>query len=533
MRCQRDVRRIDPFDLGVLVAFAAVSMWVVGLDLWQVVAHGRVWTGTDGLYVVDQLQYIAWIKDASRHGLVANLFVLRPTPVDYLQPAVTISGGLAAVGVAPWLALLMWKPVAVAGCFFAFRAFVRSSLSGTWNRRAALVLALFFGSFTIVYGSWSVLGDLFPGFLSWGYTFGLLALAAMVGALLSYGRHWGEERLVWLPGLLGCLASWLHPWNGELLIAVLIGTELVCGRGQWTASRLGRLAVTVVLTAAPLAYYGLLGRTDLSWRLARVASKHSFPLWAIALGIAPLLLPALLGYRERPRSFLAATTRVWPGAAFVVYALSASGLSATPLHAFQGITLPLSVLAVEGIAQVSWDRIPHRRVLGGLLVAAFTIPAVADELRIARRLVAPRLGTANFITRDERRALDYLDRDSEPGGVLARSYLGALVPGATGRRSYVGDCLWSQPYCDARLVAVRSLFGGSLTPPVARAFVRSSGARFLLADCRPNADLETLLRPVIRSVRHFGCATVYAVAPPRPAPTTGGYSPVGEATRGS
>ena len=45
---------------------------------------------------------------------------------------------------------------------------------------AGALLALFFGSFTIVYGSFGVIGDLFPGFLSWGYTFGLIALAAMV-----------------------------------------------------------------------------------------------------------------------------------------------------------------------------------------------------------------------------------------------------------------------------------------------------------------------------------------------------------------
>ena len=42
---------------------------------------------------------------------------------------------------------------------------------------------LFFGCFTVIFGQFGVLGDLFPGFLSWGYTFGLLALAAMVGAL--------------------------------------------------------------------------------------------------------------------------------------------------------------------------------------------------------------------------------------------------------------------------------------------------------------------------------------------------------------
>ena len=101
--------------------------------------------------------------------------------------------------------------------FFGVRAYARRSLEGVWPRRTALVLALFFGSFTLVYGSWSVLGDLFPGFLTWGYAFGVLALAAMVWALVAYDDARGTGRRLWLPGLLGGLASLLHPWNGELL----------------------------------------------------------------------------------------------------------------------------------------------------------------------------------------------------------------------------------------------------------------------------------------------------------------------------
>ncbi len=178
--------RIDGFEAMLLVVFGLLSVWVLGLNLWQVIAHGRVWTGTDGLYLVDQMQYLAWVQSASHHLLVANLFVLRPTPADYFQPAIAISGGLSALGVAPWLALLLWKPVAVVSFFFAVRAFVYRSLAGLWPRRAALTLALFFGSFTIVSGSFSVLGDLWPAFLSWGYVFGLLAIAAIVVALLRY-----------------------------------------------------------------------------------------------------------------------------------------------------------------------------------------------------------------------------------------------------------------------------------------------------------------------------------------------------------
>ena len=49
----------------------------------------------------------------------------------------------------------------------------------------------------------------------------------------------------------------------------------------------------------PLAYYALLGRADLSWKLARDASKHNYPLWSLLLAILPLLIPALLAYRRR------------------------------------------------------------------------------------------------------------------------------------------------------------------------------------------------------------------------------------------
>ena len=92
-------RGLDRFELWVLGAFAAVSVFVLAIDLWRVAFDGAVWTGTDGVYIVDQLQYLAWIRDASHHVLVSNLFVLRDTPADYFQPAVVISGGLTALGI--------------------------------------------------------------------------------------------------------------------------------------------------------------------------------------------------------------------------------------------------------------------------------------------------------------------------------------------------------------------------------------------------------------------------------------------------
>ena len=113
--------RLDPFDLLVLLAFAAISMWVLVLDLHRAAVHGLVWTGTDGFYIVDQMQYLAWIRDASHHLLASNLFVLRGTPADYFQPAVAISGVLTALGRRPLARVaaveagrsprrLLWRP---------------------------------------------------------------------------------------------------------------------------------------------------------------------------------------------------------------------------------------------------------------------------------------------------------------------------------------------------------------------------------------------------------------------------------------
>jgi hypothetical protein len=503
---------LDWFELSLLGVFAAVSVFVLALDLWRVAFNGAVWTGTDGVYIVDQLQYLAWIRDASHHFLVSNLFVLRDSPADYFQPAVVISGGLTALGIPISLSLLLWKPVAVVAFFFSVRAYARRSVAGTWPRRAVLVLALFFGSFTLVYGNWSVLGDLFPGFLSWGYTFGLLALALMVWALVAYDDARGTDRRVWLPGALGAMASLLHPWNGELLIALIVVAELL----MLALRRYGRehfrlTAATLIGTGIPLVYYAILGKADINWKLAQLASKHAFSFWSIALAVVPLLVPAIVAYRTRPATFLAAATRLWPLAAFGIFLLSGTSLGATPLHAFQGITVPLAVLAVEGLQLLGWSRLRHPVLIGAAAVALFTIPATVKELSIAHALAAPTPENANFIKRDERTALSYLAHDKQPGSVMTRSYLGAAVPGKTGRRTYVGDCLWSEPQCLGLTANAATLFQGSMTPAAAQQFVLSSGARFLLADCETTADMRTLLGPIIRSTREFGCAAVYEV----------------------
>jgi hypothetical protein len=513
-------RRLDRFEIALLAAFGAMSMWVVGLDVFHAARDGLTWTGTDGYYIVDQMQYLSWIQSAAHHGLISNLFVLRSTPSDYFQPAILISGAVAAVGVPSWLALLLWKPVAVLTLFLAMRAVVNRTFTVTTHRRAALALGLLFGSFTVIFGSLGIVGDMMPGWLSWGYPFGLMAVALIVFALVRYDRMRVAGRPDWICGLLGGLASTLHPWQGETLILLILLAELIRWRDLvlwWRTAQWRRLALpvlTLVLTALPLLYYLALGHLDLSWKLARVQSKHAFPFTAIAIGIAPLAIPALLGYRGRSDSMLELLLRVWGPVAILIYIFSATGLSATPLHAFDGITVPLAVLAVKGVTRTSLHTLPRARLVATAVIALGIIPANAYALATAHKYVDPAGGNANFITHDEHTALHYLAKNPDPGGVLTQFYLGEAVPGATGRRTFVGNCLWSEPNCMPRATAADALFRGQDTQAQAQELVRQSGARFLLASCAPHADLARRLGELVVSTTHFGCATVYELEPP-------------------
>jgi MFS family permease len=497
---------LDGFELAVLAVLAAASLWILALDVWQVVVHHRTWTGTDGEFLADQMQYLAWVRDSSHHFLVSDLFVLRGTPHDYFQPIVVVSGALTALGVPPWISLLVWKPVSVLAVFLAVRAFVRGSLADRFDRRVALVLALFFGS-------WGTLGDEWIPFWSWGYPFALLGIAALAGALVCYARDRDRDRVSWKAPLLGLAASLSHPWQGELLLLTVIGAELVAWRrGTLLRRRLRLPAATLAATALPLIYFEALDRFDPAWRAAQQAAKHHFALGTIALPLIPLLIASTLAYRRRPQSFLGVATRVWPFAALVIYALSETGLAGTPLHAFAGITIPLAVLAVEGVQSIGFSRLPRWRLVGAVLVALGTIPASISMLRGAHPYVDPMPQNATFIIRSERRALDYLLNDPRPGGVLARNYFGLIVPEETSRRTYIGLCLWSEPHCITRMNDTIALMDGHDRPLAAQAFVRSTGARFVLQDCQSRGDLRRALGPMITSTRRFGCAGVYGVS---------------------
>jgi hypothetical protein len=514
---------LDRIELLALVALAGMSLAVLA----ALVAKGRAITGADGVLASDQLQYFTWIREASEHGLIGNRYDLEPDDRVFLHPGFLLSGLVHALtGASVPLSYLLWKPAAVGVVFVGALLYVRRLLPAAGGRHVALLLVLFAvmpASAFVAWTDWGgnprqytfdfISGEMWTGQYLWGYLMTGLAVFLMPLVLLGVERwrSMRRTRTLVLSALGALVVCWLQPWQGATLALIVLGTE---GLRWWRAAErpaLGLLAVPAAV-ALPAAYYLALSVFDPAWELASESNAAgsqatwTWPWWAIALSVAPLAVPAVLAYRTPARDWQSVAVRVWPFAALLVY-LQPSGTF--PYHSFQGLAIPLSILAVQGVLSV-WPR--PRPLLVVAALALMIVPGTVHKAEVAVNSVRA-AGDPYFVFADEQRALDALEADPRPGGVLAPAYGGHMLPYKTGREVYVGALSWT-PDWEERVRETRALFETGLPPRPARALVRRSGARFVFVDCRPGLrDLVATLRPLLEEVRRFGCATVYVLHP--------------------
>lgn len=501
--------------LALLAAWALAPILYLLLHAASV---DGVFTGSTGaLAGADQFLYLDWLRQSGEHGLIANRFDLAPSRPVFLHPMALVSGLLWRAGISVQLALLAWMPVAVLALGAGFSAYCRRLLPARGAARpvAVLIALLFFSPALLALDSLGALppfprfelllvsGEAMPAWQLWGYLHAALVLGLMAGCLvwLADGLRSGARRPLGTAAVVAFLVSWLHPWQGVVLLA-LMGGVAVWGR---LGRRFARLAAPFAAGLLPLAYQLVLSHTDASWRLSAGLSRTSHvPLWMLAAGLGPLVLPALAGVR-RPSDDGERMLLLWPPIALGLYLTSRE----FPFHFLEGISLPLAVLAVRG-----WQRARGGRVLAVIAVAALTLPGLVYESITLRRSV--RANVAPYaLAPGERRALSYLEGSRHPGGVLARFYLGMTVPAFSGRPTWVGQFAWT-PDFDRRMLLADQLLTGGLPGPQARRLVARTGAAFVLADCRARADLRPLLGPLLVDVRRFGCAAVYELtSPPR------------------
>jgi hypothetical protein len=512
----RRFRGIDRLPAALAwAALAALGLWALAPIVYllaKAAVHHESLSGGESLFAADQLQYLAWIRSSGEHVFAGNGFALRLGGDVFLHPMFAISALLWRAGLNIALSYLLWLPVAVGVLYVGFRQFVFRTIASPLARSAALILALFFVTPLDPLVGWTVgsndlgvfAGELAPTGALYGYfpvviAVGLSALFMLgLQPIIDLSRR--RRSLTWYLAwtcVTGALISWLHPWQGETAL-VVIAAMLAVGRLRKAVLP---LLIPAVATALPLGYYVLLSRIDGAWRLAQFQSAPPRPNTLLLLvALAPLALPAIPALRVIDRRD--AILWLWPLAALIVYFVSPG----YAVHALEGIALPLSVLAVRGWQAVRWPR-----WLAAVAIAVSTLPGLVFNVHLFH-LAAVSDPEAMLLRGGETEALAYLSRTPVPGGVLPSLRISAAVPAYTGRRAWIGHASWS-PHYFSRIAAVSALFSGRMSGSAGRSFLRSVGARYLLADCEPGFN-PTWLGPLLVSERRFGCVRVYELAVP-------------------
>jgi hypothetical protein len=533
----QSVPRVTGIEKALLAALAAWGLFPLVLLLVHAGQAHAGFTGADGLIGADgvlgadQLQYLAWARDAGAHGLASDLFSLAPSGHVYLEPIFTVIGGLHRLGLSLAFAYQLFKPVAIVALLLGAVAWARRMFADQLGARAAVVvLSLFLFTPLAALFSWTQLGggsfrfslylladELLAADKVWGYVPSAFALALVPVALLAVERALDPRpsapganrggapsagtrasgRPVIMAALASLVASWLHPWQGITLIVIFAGLFVLQRGRRWFA-----LAVAALGAALPLGYYALLSQTDPAWKLAsHYEVIPRLPALVLLAGLGPLALIAALGLRRPRGDVIEQVLLLWIAACLITYFVNDSFAP----HALQGLSLPLAALTVRGGQRL---RVPWP--VGILVIGLLTLPGLAY---VARKMV----NTARneklvqyYLPGPDARALNWVADRAPPGGVLAPTPFALVVPSQTGRAVWVGHGYWSRDYF-GRARRVDALFRGRMAPARARAFVTSTGAGLLVADCRHRANLTKPLRPLIGAMHRFGCARVYVL----------------------
>jgi hypothetical protein len=522
-----------PLDVWEWLMFAGIALLSMAV-LGPLLLKGRELSGSDGLFPPDQLQYLTWIRQAGAHWLIGNEFDFRADHRVFLHPGFLISGLVhrwtgASIQLSFWG---VWKPVAVLVVFFGCRQYIRRLVPAGWPARVALFIALF------AVMPWSALAKQFGAGPQRMYTFDFISgemwtgqtlLGYMMTAVAVYmvplvllgverARGGGSRWLLALASLGALLIMWLQPWQGAELVIVIIAVEL------WRRFRHGvkpdfSLVWVCAAAALPAFYYLWLGTFDQSWNLAGQVNRAGaqplweWPLWAIALSVGPLAIPAAFALRGKVTGWQSVAVRFWPLAIAIVYL---GPFGTFPYHAFQGLTVPLAVLAVQGLTTRRPSWVPRPRAWWVIPALLFlTVPGTLHKLRLVRDNIH-HVAYPYYIFDGEKRALRFLEDNPEPGGVLTSTYGGLLVPPHAGREVYIGPFSWT-PSWDLRAQVTGVFFADQLGTRAARRFVRSTGAKFVFQECQgriqPPRSLDRQLGPLIESTHDFGCARVYTLKP--------------------
>jgi hypothetical protein len=238
----------------------------------------------------DQLQYFAWTREIGDHFLASNLFRIGPSRHVFTDPFFVVTGGLHFLGLSVPLAFWLLAPAAVLAIWLGPFRWAVARLGSPSAAAVAVLLAIFYFAPVYVLLDWvgadaaglgEAAGPLFIAPLLWGGLPGVIAVGLVPAVLLLVERH-----RVLLAAALALLLSWMHPWQGEQIVLVLAGAIALDRRPL--RERIP-LALPVVASLPPVAYFALLAHYDYDWKLARNAAHSTHPgAWQLAGVLAPL-----------------------------------------------------------------------------------------------------------------------------------------------------------------------------------------------------------------------------------------------------
>ena len=150
---------------------------------------------------------------------------------------------------------------------------------------------------------------------------------------------------------------------------------------------------------------------------------------------------------------------LWPAASLA----GLVALTAYPVHALGGLSLPLAILAVRG-----WRRLRLPAVAGAAAVALITVPGTVYWAREFRSVAADRHNQQLYLSADEDDALDWVSR-GRAAACWRRPGSGDR-PG-TNRAPHLGRSPLLDPRLRPRVSRATALFDGRM--PARRPRVRS------------------------------------------------------------
>jgi hypothetical protein len=496
-------------DLRLVLAVAALTAACCVATLAYVLVHSRVYglhfTGPyAALFAGDQLRYLAWIRDAGLHGLIADPYTAGASHL-YLQPEFLISGLLWRAGLSLQLAYLVWTPVALATLIYGYAAFTRRYLSGREWVAALAISLLFLSPFDPLLDYSGIVnangandlvvmaGHGAAYWQAWGFLPTVIALGLMPLFVLGLAREDHTRRTLTGTALAGALAAWLHPWGGIELVMISAGF-LLLRRG----SRAPKASVVIAAfaTSLPLIYYAALAGADSAWSFSELRAGTSGPVWPLVFDFGPLLLVALPALRHGPANPLDQRLLLWLAAVAVTYIAFPNSRDA----ALEGVSLPLAVLAVRG-----WRYLKASRTLGWIALALAILPGAFYSGHTFHDLF--RSHDYPFaISAGEQRAVDAVERDPpRHGTVLATGYLRQVLPAFAGLLD------------GQAITAPDAVFDGRDAAALAT-LVNRERVSAVLSDClRGRADLSASLAPLGFTEHRYGCARIWrrlAVATP-------------------